>query len=329
MNNIDDLISVIVPIYNVEKYLSHCINSILNQTVKNLEIILVDDGSLDSSGKICDEFSKKDNRIVVIHKENNGLSSARNAGIEIANGSYLGFVDSDDWLDENMYEILLKLIKDNSADLSCCKFFKTANGEEKIPPITNEIIESFNNIEGLNNFYTDLYTQTVVAWNKLYKRKLFDNVIYPIGKIHEDEGTTYKLFYKANKITYTNRPLYYYRTTPNSITTSKFNKKRLDILDVYDEKIKFMKNINNDDIYSKTLKWYLFNLINCYFECSNSNDDNQKYLGSIKTKISEIYKYYSKSKSKQLHWMILFSVFKINPKLYKFILSSSNSLLKK
>lgn len=329
MENMNDLISVIVPVYNVEKYLPKCINSILNQTIKNLEIILVDDGSKDNSGKICDEFSKKDNRIIVIHKENNGLSSARNAGLEIAKGNYIGFVDSDDWLDENMYEILLKLIKDNDADISCCKFFKTANSEELIPSINNEVIESFTNIEGLNNFYNDLYSQTVVAWNKLYSKKLFDNVTYPIGKIHEDEGTTYKLFYKADKIIYTNRPLYYYRITPNSITTSKFNKKRLDILDIYDEKVKFIKSINNNSLYSKTLKWYLFNLINCYFECSNNIEDNNKYLNSIKSKISEIYKDYKESKEKQLHWIILFSIFKINPNLYKFTLNSSKILGKK
>lgn len=322
METTDDLISVIVPVYNVEKYLSQCINSILNQTIKNLEIILVDDGSLDNSGKICDEFSEKDNRIIVIHKENNGLSSARNAGLKVAKGNYIGFVDSDDWLDENMYEILLELIKDHSSDISCCNFFRTADSEEKIPPITNESIQSFNNIEGLNNFYTDLYTQTVVAWNKLYSRELFDDVTYPVGKIHEDEGTTYKLFYKAKKITYTNRPLYYYRTTPNSITTSKFNKKRLAIIDVYEEKIKFIKGINNESLYSKTLKWYLFTLINCYFECSNNMDDNKQYLGSIKEKISQAYKTYSKSTEKQLHWMILFSIFKINPKLYKLILGT-------
>lgn len=325
MENTNDLISVIVPVYNVEKYLPQCINSILNQTITNLEIILVDDGSLDNSGKICDEFAKKDNRIIVIHKENNGLSSARNAGLEIAKGNYIGFVDSDDWLDENMYETLLKLIKDNDSDISCCKFFKTANSEEKIPVVDSEIIQSFNNIEGLNNFYTDLYTQTVVAWNKLYKRKLFDNVIYPTGKIHEDEGTTYKLFYKTNKITYTNKPMYYYRTTPNSITTRKFNKKRLDIIDVYDEKIKFIKNINNSAIYSKTLKWYLFTLVNCYFECSENMEDNEKYLTSIKEKISKIYKDYSSTKEKQLHWLILFAIFKFNPKLYKFILTSRKS----
>lgn len=321
MENTNDLISVIIPVYNVEKYLSQCINSILNQTIKNLEIILVDDGSLDDSGNICDEFSKKDNRIVVIHKENNGLSSARNAGLEIAKGNYVCFVDSDDWLDENMYETLLKLIKDTNSDISCCRFFKTADSEEKIPSINDEIIQSFNNIEGLSNFYTDLYTQTVVAWNKLYARKLFDNVIYPIGKIHEDEGTTYKLFYKANKITYTNKSLYYYRTTPNSITTSKFNKKRLAIIDIYDEKIKFIKNINNDNLYAKTLKWYLFTLINCYLECSNNMEDGREYLNSIKVKISEAYKSYSKTNEKQLHWIILFSVFRFNPKLYKTILS--------
>ncbi len=251
MENTKDLISVIVPVYNVEKYLPQCIDSILNQTEKNLEIILVDDGSLDNSGKICDEFSKKDDRIIVIHKKNNGLSSARNAGLEIARGNYIGFVDSDDWLDKTMYEVLLKLLKENNSDISCCDFFKTANSNDSIPHIDNEIINSYNNIESLNNFYNGLYTQTVVAWNKLYKRELFKDISYPVGKIHEDEGTTYKLYYKANKITYTNRPLYYYRITPNSITTSKFNKKRLDIIDVYDEKVKFIKNINNEEIYSK------------------------------------------------------------------------------
>lgn len=321
MENINDLISVIVPVYNVEKYLPQCIDSLLNQTTKNLEIILVDDGSLDDSGKICDEFSEKDNRIIVIHKENGGLSSARNAGLEIAKGNYIGFVDSDDWLNESMYEILLKIIKDSDSDISCCKFFKTADSEEKIPATDNEIIQSFNNVEGLNNFYTDLYTQTVVAWNKLYKRELFNNVIYPVGKIHEDEGTTYKLFYKANKITYTNKPLYYYRITPNSITTSKFSKKRLDIIDIYDEKIRFMKDINNTTLYSKTLKWYLFSLINCYFECSKNIQDSQAYLTSIKVKISETYKSYSKTTEKQLHWIILFSIFRFNPKLYEYILN--------
>lgn len=322
MENINDLISVIVPVYNVEKYLPQCIDSILNQTIKNLEIILVDDGSLDNSGKICDEFSKKDDRIVVIHKENNGLSSARNAGLEIAKGNYIGFIDSDDWLDEHMYEILLKLLKENNSDISCCNFFKATDNKDKIPSATNEIVKSYNNIEGLNNFYNDLYPQTVVAWNKLYKRDLFENISYPIGKIHEDEGTTYKLYYRANKITYTNRALYYYRTTPNSITTSKFNKKRLDIIDVYDEKVEFIKSINNDEIYSKTLKWYLFNLINCYFECSTNIENSKEYLNLINTKISKTYKSYMQSNRKQLHWIILFSIFRINPKLYKLFLNT-------
>ncbi|MFT8342950.1 MAG: glycosyltransferase [Clostridium beijerinckii] len=322
MENTKDLISVIVPVYNVEKYLPQCIDSILNQTEKNLEIILVDDGSLDNSGKICDEFSKRDDRIIVIHKKNNGLSSARNAGLEIARGNYIGFVDSDDWLDKTMYEVLLKLLKENNSDISCCDFFKTANGNDSIPHIDNEIINSYNNLESLNNFYNGLYTQTVVAWNKLYKRELFKDISYPIGKIHEDEGTTYKLYYKANKITYTNRPLYYYRITPNSITTSKFNKKRLDIIYVYDEKVKFIKNINNEEIYSKTLKWYLFKLINCYFECSNNIENNTEYLTLINQKVSETYKSYIQSNKKQLHWIILFSIFKISPKLYKKLLRS-------
>ncbi|WP_244834586.1 glycosyltransferase [Clostridium sp. BJN0001] len=320
MNNENKLISIIVPVYNVEKYLEKCVNSLINQTYKNIEIILVDDGSKDSSGEICEKLSQKDSRIFVVHKKNGGLSSARNEGLKYAEGSYIGFVDSDDWLSPNMYETLYDILIKNDADISYCKFFKTSNETSEIPKENENKISVFNNKEGMNNFYTDLSVYTIVAWNKLYKRELFLDVRYPEGKIHEDEGTTYKLFYKAEKTVYIDKAFYYYRVNPESITNSKFSKKNLDIIDVYEEKIKFIVDKNLTYLYSKTLKWYMFKLIYCFNGCAVSKNECTIYIDSIKSKFDEAYKKYLKSSEKQMHWIILFKIFKISPSLYNTIL---------
>lgn len=196
----EELISVIVPIYNVEKYLNKCIESIINQSYSNLEIILVDDGSKDSSGIMCDSYILKDKRIKVIHKENGGLSDARNVGLDKAKGEYIVFIDSDDWIDEKMIEILYNIIKKNNSDISICDYFLAYNEEIQTQKEDIEII-NLSNIEALKTIYDkDLGVCMIVAWNKLYKRNLFkDDIRYPYGKIHEDEFTTYKLLYKAKK----------------------------------------------------------------------------------------------------------------------------------
>ena len=206
----EELISVIVPIYNVEKYLNKCIESIINQSYSNLEIILVDDGSKDSSGIMCDSYILKDKRIKVIHKENGGLSDARNVGIDKAKGEYIVFIDSDDWIDEKMIEILYNIIKKNNSDISICDYFLAYNEEIQTQKEDIEII-NLSNIEALKKIYDkDLGVCMIVAWNKLYKRNLFkDDIRYPYGKIHEDEFTTYKLLYKAEKISYTKQKMYY------------------------------------------------------------------------------------------------------------------------
>ena len=317
------LISIVVPIYNVEKYLPKCIESILNQTYKNFELILVDDGAKDNCGKICDEYAQKDNRIIVIHKKNGGLSSARNAGIDIAKGEYIGFVDSDDWIQSEMYEKLVYLIENYNADIAQCEFINAPYEDIKIQP-EEEVIKTFTNIEGLNNLYNDMYVSTVVAWNKLYKTTLFKEIRYPNGKIHEDEGTTYKLIFNAKKIVYTNQKYYYYRQTPNSITNAAFNKKRLNILDVFDEKIKYMSKINNDDLYAKTLKWYFFKVINLYFECHKNLKDDKETLDMIDRRAKEAYSMYLGAKGKETKWVALFTIFKINPNLYNFIINKVN-----
>lgn len=213
----DKLISVIVPIFNVEKYLEKSVNSIINQTYKNIEIILVDDESPDNCGKICDEYSKKDNRIKVIHKKNGGLSDARNAGVKIAEGEYILFIDSDDWIENNMIEILYKNIKRYDADISICEFQEESTEGTILKSKTeNKEIKVFNREEAL---YELILQDNITnhAWNKLYKKKLFEGIKYPKGKLMEDIGTTYRLFEKSNKIVYQNINLYHYIQRSTSI----------------------------------------------------------------------------------------------------------------
>ncbi len=216
----NDLISIIVPIYNVEKYLKKCLESIINQTYENLEIILVNDGSTDRCGEICEEFTKKDKRIKVIHKENGGLSDARNVGIKNAMGSFIGFVDSDDYIHETMYEMLYHDLKKYDGDIAICEFqdvdengkglevFKKSNSTEGV--------EILNKIDALHLLIEGRCIQSA-AWNKLYKIELFKNIEFPKGRVIEDRATMYKIFDKVNKIINNKKVCYYYVQRKNSI----------------------------------------------------------------------------------------------------------------
>ena len=185
------LISVIVPVYNVEKYLSRCLDSIISQTYRKLEIVLVDDGSTDNSSMICDEYAKKDCRITVIHTENHGLSEARNKGIENSHGEYVSFVDSDDYLHKRFLETLLNLVIETGSDLSVCDFVRVdENGNGTLfydSPIKNEVLTSDEMLEKIIN--SNQGYKYIVAWNKLYSKKALSGVKFPAGKIHEDEAT--------------------------------------------------------------------------------------------------------------------------------------------
>lgn len=215
-----DLISIVVPIYNVDKYLNKCIDSIINQTYKNIEIILVDDGSTDSSGKICDEYLKIDSRICVIHKKNGGLSDARNYGIEKAQGIYIGFIDSDDFINENMFELLYNNIIENNADISICgRYINYEDGREIIQH-KNLIKFAMDKKEGLIKLNSFSYFD-MSACDKLYKRELFDNIRFPFGKKCEDYYTMYKLFDKSDTIFYDSTPMYHYYQREGSISRNK------------------------------------------------------------------------------------------------------------
>ena len=210
------LISVIIPVYNVEKYLKKCIDSVINQTYTNLEIILVSDTSPDNCEKICDDYAEKDSRIKVIHKEKNGLSAARNAGIDIASGKYIGFVDSDDYIALDMYELLYKNILKENADISACGFYDCF-----INRIPKKNKPQYIVVEKEKAIHEALVGDVRVnAWNKLYKSEIFDDIRYPVGKIAEDAFIIIDILMKCRKVVYTSEQKYYYCRRENSLSAA-------------------------------------------------------------------------------------------------------------
>ena len=218
------MISVIVPVYNVERYIRQCVESILEQTYADLEIILVDDGSTDGSGSICDEYKLKDNRVVVIHKCNGGLSEARNAGLDIARGEYIGFVDSDDYIEPDMYEVLYKNCERYAADLAAARFVKF-NTQGEVRKNFTENIEVFSREEMLRLFIVGdrRYEITMSVWDRLYKRELISDLRFPVGKCYEDIVFSTKVIEKSKINVYIDRALYHYRLREDSISGEDFN----------------------------------------------------------------------------------------------------------
>ena len=195
-------ISVIVPVYKVEQYLERCVDSIINQTYRNLEIILVDDGSPDRCPEICDRYSEADSRIKAIHRKNGGLSAARNTGLKAATGDYIALVDSDDYININMFADMMEQLLLHKADIVMCDCKYVYDIDDKTDITEKAVNPKITSIDGrIAQYYSykDDYTRIVfnVAWNKIYKRKLFDGITYPEGRIHEDEARTHRLIYKA------------------------------------------------------------------------------------------------------------------------------------
>lgn len=219
------LISIIIPVYNVEDYFARCIDSVISQSYTNLEIILVDDGSPDRCPAICDEYSQRDERIIVIHKKNGGLSDARNAGIDRAKGRYVTFVDSDDYVDPDYISQLYKILVENNADISICGHtVRYSNG--KIIPHYSDHVFTLNPEKTLEKILYDDELCTS-AWAKLYKLELFDKIRFPKGENFEDSSTTYKLIMLSKTIACNMRSQYNYMIRPNSIMTEPFSEKKL------------------------------------------------------------------------------------------------------
>ena len=229
----NELISIIVPVYNVEKYLEKCVNSIVNQTYKNLEIILVDDGATDNSGKLCDKLAKIDNRIKVYHKENGGLSDARNYGVERATGDYIGFVDSDDYIDSEMYGKLYEAIKKENVDVAECNLKIIYPDREELFTEQNyynvctkqEYLEEYLKIEKIFGS----------ACVRLIKSDVVKKLKFPVGKLYEDTYYAYDLIEKVDSYVIMNNPYYNYLMRENSITNTKFNPRIFDLIEIVEK----------------------------------------------------------------------------------------------
>ena len=242
IKNVDKnpLISIVVPIYNVEKYLTKCLESILNQTYKNIEIILVNDGSTDNSKKICEEYIKKDSRIILINKKNGGLSDARNKGIDKSTGEYITFIDSDDYIELDYIMSLYKGIQNNNIDLVISGhrvLYDTGKIIEK-KTCGNIVLSSKETLEKM------LYDEgvDVCSVNKLYKKNLFDDIRFPKGREFEDSATTYKLIDKSKKIAIIDKITYNYSIRSDSITTKNFNPKKMELILSTKEMCDFIRN---------------------------------------------------------------------------------------
>lgn len=221
----NSLITVIIPVYNVENNISHCIESVLKQTYKNLEILIIDDGSTDNSYNICQKYADKDKRIKVIHQTNQGIATVRNAGVKLAKGDYLFWIDSDDYIKENIIERLYENLVAYDADISICDFIKGSEINYIFPEENNFTVECFSNQHGLELIYKNDHYSFIMAasWAKLIKKELYNGLSYPDGKIFEDIYISHHLINKCKKIVFTNEVMYYYYQWPESILGKQFS----------------------------------------------------------------------------------------------------------
>lgn len=324
------LLSIIVPVYKVEQYLPKCIESILNQSFKDFELILVDDGSPDDSGKICDNYAKQDNRIRVMHKENGGLSSARNAGLDIAQGEYIGFVDSDDWIHEEMYQLLYTLAKKRNADIVQCEFkevFKEVFEEQvEAEEIKKSLIQEFMPLEAMRRIYTTYGTLTIIMCNKLYRRKVFEKNRFEVGRIYEDEFIIHKVLNAANKVVHIGKALYYYRQTNNSITRDKFNMRKMDYILALEQRALFFEEIGEQRLLEYTWLRYENILVNIFYCIWKTRISEKSIQNSIRKKYKVHYRAIKNSVYANKREKVKFRIFRYMPKLCCILIGGKEKL---
>ncbi|WP_408071409.1 glycosyltransferase family 2 protein [Butyrivibrio sp. JL13D10] len=308
-----DKISIIVPVYNVEKYLKRCVESLINQTFTNLEILLIDDGSKDSSGRLCDELALLDDRIKVFHKENGGLSDARNYGIERAQGDFLCFVDSDDYIASEYCSLMHKIALDENADIVMCGV-KRFSGDIYVGSDlgTNEY-KMIKSSDALREMYSDEGEKYTIATNKLYRRSVIGTIRYPIGRINEDEYTTYKFFLNVDQVVILEKKLYFYFYNNNSITTNEKYYKNLDIYDAFEERIRlFEEHGNLDEQIVLTYKAYMDRIIFRYNRISNDDNARKKLIKLYRNKYEKVNKKIKK---------IGYTIYYYSPSIYYLLLN--------
>lgn len=252
-------LSVVVPIYNVEKYLKQCLNSLVNQTLSNIEIILVNDGSTDNSEAICQSYAEQDSRIKLFSKPNGGLSDARNFGLQKVTSPVVGFVDSDDYVDLDMFQVLMELKLRSNAEIAVGGVKMVSNdGEEYlVRAVEGEIIADHH--DAMEELLKSKRITNSVC-NKIFDITLFDQICFPVGKLYEDEYVTYKLFDRANKVAMTNEVSYYYRSSPNSITHKPFSEREFDRIDASVIKVGYIEK-NYPDLVQYAERYLVYDCV--------------------------------------------------------------------
>lgn len=310
----DNIISVIIPVYNVASYLPRCIDSVLNQTYKQLEIILVDDGSTDTCPQICDTYQEKDSRIKVIHKQNGGLSSARNAGLDIAIGELVAFVDSDDWIEPTMYEDLLETMRTNQSDIAVCRHRNVSEG--------SDMSEKGNaTISILDNYFVFLDHLIppgepilyFMVWNKLYKKQVIGNNRFKEKQIYEDIYFDHQILRNCKKIAFIDKTLYNYQINRPGATASFFNDNKLAKITELEVYLQELKESENVDIYNKYLAFSAFSSIEVYFSAIEGKASNN----SKRIILNFFHKCYKALPTEQRNIRLKF--FKMFPNLYIYV----------
>ncbi len=310
----NDLISVIIPVYNVEKYLDRCIISVLKQSYSNIEVILVDDGTQDSSGKICDKYAFTDSRVKVIHKTNGGLSDARNVGIAASNGKYIAFIDSDDFVSARYIEKLYYALLSADADISVCRkiiFYDESEVNAK------EYDNSYNVITKKQFFdgYFTQHDQYIVAWNKLYPRDIFKKVIFPKGKYNEDAFTTYLFINEVERIAVLEDELYYYYQNPEGIVRSKIKNSKFDDLEAHTNSYTFFKEYGYVKTAKDNAKWLLEFYIKYLSEDEGKFVNCKEFYALAKNKFKQTRKLLLKGGELRFDWKIVTFLAFLSPKL--------------
>lgn len=277
-------ISVIVPVYKVEKYIHRCVDSILGQTFTNIDLILVDDGSPDKCGSICDEYAEKDRRVHVIHQQNAGLSAARNSGIDWSflhsDSKWLTFIDSDDWIHPEMLKCLYNAAHELNMPVSICGYYETQGDDLEVD--TSQIKTQIRKTE---DFYLKENVNATIACGKLYCKECFKSIRYPKGKLHEDEYVTYRILFHYSEIAVVEAPLYAYFHNPKSITRSEWNPRRLDALEAIDMQLRFFRKRNLQDIYKSRIRLYVALALRQYKQCQLISSNRRTQIW-IKRKIA-------------------------------------------
>ncbi len=314
----EPLISVIVPVYRVERYLDRCVESVVKQSYHNLEIILVDDGSPDRCGEMCDAWAERDGRIRVIHKPNGGLSDARNAGVRACRGEYVVFADSDDYLSEQMVERLYRAAENAGTKMAVCGIncvtdAGASTGESDGSPVVDEVLAAQ---EVLRRFYQHHGWFYIVAWNRLYHRSLLGDTPFPVGKWHEDEFTAARFVWEAGRVASVSYPGYNYVTKrEGSIMGAAEDPRHLDALEALLERYRFYQQISQPEELLHETRARVLKALECYYWGEKSDDPRYD------EKMKRLRRAYGRLTGLPLKERLKWMVFRISPGLERYLVN--------